>query len=192
MKIAHWKPIQIEDLPLLPVLGLALAYAALAIPAWHTLPASSAVVLASAGLAGVLIVLSVIDLKTFRLPDILTLPLILAGIALAGYLGWDSFEWRLASAALGFGSAYLVAHLYEAVRGRSGLGLGDAKLYAASGAWVGGEGLITVLLYACIAALLAILTARVRNANVTQSTAIPFGPFLAAGTWLVWLYGPLA
>ena len=192
MKIAHWKPIQIEDLPPLPVFALALAYAALALPAWHTLPTSRSVALASAALAGMLIVLSVIDLKTFRLPDILTLPLTLTGIALAGSLGWDSFEWRIASAALGFGSAYLVAYLYEAVRGRSGLGMGDAKLFAASGAWVGGEGLITVLLYACVTALLAILTARARNTSVTKSTAIPFGPFLAAGTWLVWLYGPLA
>ncbi len=164
----------------------------MAVPAGLELAMPRSVVLASVALAGVLIALSAIDLKSFRLPDVLTLPLILAGIVLAGLLEWDSPVSRAAASALGFGLAYLVARTYEAVRGRGGLGLGDAKLFAASGAWVGAAGLATVVLYACATALLALLVAHARKADLSLTTAIPFGPFLAAGTWLVWLYGPLA
>jgi leader peptidase (prepilin peptidase) / N-methyltransferase len=151
---------------------------------------NSAVVAASLGFALALVLLSAIDLRTFRLPDALTLPLCLAGIVLAGALGWDSYAWRVASALIGFGSTYLVACAYERLRGLSGLGLGDAKLLAASGAWLGAQALPAVVLYACGAALLAIGVAYLRNHPLDRTTKLPFGPFLAGGTWLVWLYGP--
>jgi leader peptidase (prepilin peptidase) / N-methyltransferase len=192
MTTAASRPDYKDLLSLQAVTPLAAAYSLLALPAALELAMPRSAIVASVGLGAALVVLSVIDLKTFRLPDVLTLPLILAGIALAGILGWDTFGWRAASAALGFGSAYAVAQIYQAVRGRNGLGLGDAKLFAASGAWVGGGGLASVVLYACAAALIALLVARLRKANLSMTTAIPFGPFLAAGTWLVWLYGPLA
>ena len=192
MKAALVSRIGTADLPPAWVAGLAVTYGALALPAGLDSAMPRSAVAASVVLAAALIVLSVIDLKTFRLPDMLTLPLIAAGIVLAGHLGWDSTGWRIASAALGSGSAYLVARAYEAVRGRSGLGLGDAKLMAASGAWAGGEGLASVVLYACAAALVAVAASQMRKSSMSLSTAIPFGPFLAAGTWLVWLYGPLA
>lgn len=191
MKIAMWLSIPPDALPLRQVAALAAAYAALALPVFLERAMPQTVVLASLLLAVTLIVLSVVDLNTYRLPDMLTLPLMLTGIVLAWLLGWDSGLWRIASAALGFGSAYAVARLYETVRGRSGLGMGDAKLFAAAGAWVGAGSLASVLLYACAAALLASLVAHVRKSNLSLATAIPFGPFLAAGIWLVWLYGPL-
>lgn len=179
-------------LPVSWAVALTAAYGALAVPAaMSTRPMSSSALLASIILAAALIALTIIDLKSFRLPDFLTLPLMLTGIGLAWALGWDSASWRLASAAIGLGAAYLTAQTYEALRGRSGLGLGDAKLFAAAGAWTGAEGLASVLLYACATALLAVLIAWIRQHNLSMAAAIPFGPFLAAGTWLVWLYGPL-
>ena len=184
---ALWDPLR----PL-PLAAIAMIYFVLAIPAAADKPMPASAAAVSLMLAAVLIVLSLIDLKTFRLPDSLTLPLIAAGILTAAYLGSGTVAWRTISAAIGFASAYGVAKTYEAVRGRSGLGLGDVKLYAAAGAWVGGEGLITVLLYACCTALLAITASRQRHGGKAQGTdAIPFGPFLAAGIWLVWLYGPI-
>ena len=185
-----WPSSLVHTLPPKTLAGLAAVYAALALPAAPAMPVSA--LLASAVLAAALIVLTVIDLETMRLPNTITVPLALAGLALTGLLGWDSIAWRLASAAIGFGAAYLTAHAYLALRGRSGLGLGDAKLLAASGAWVGAEGLTTVVLYACGAALLAASLSHVRRGSLSRTTAIPFGPFLAAGTWLVWLYGPVS
>jgi leader peptidase (prepilin peptidase)/N-methyltransferase len=71
------------------------------------------------------------------------------------------------------------------------MGLGDAKLLAASGAWLGAEGLPGVLLWASGSALVGILIARWRGETLSASTRVPFGPFLAFGTWLVWVYGPV-
>ena len=185
-KAARWLPVVLSGV-----------YAALALPAAieHTMPAPVALI--SVLFAAVLIALSIVDLKSLRLPDVLTLPLIASGIVLAGVFNWDSFPWRIISAGLGFCSAYGVARIYEYLRGQSGLGLGDAKLFAASGAWVGASGLASVLLYACLTALMAAVVSHWRQSRlgrpgVSLNSAIPFGPFLAAGTWVVWLYGPLA
>jgi prepilin signal peptidase PulO-like enzyme (type II secretory pathway) len=48
-----------------------------------------------------------------------------------------------------------------------------------------------VLLWATGSALMCVLLAARRNARLTGASHLPFGPFLAFGTWLVWLYGPL-
>lgn len=176
------------------VLALAVAglYAAAAMPAFLVMPPlPGADVVAGAGLAAVLIALSVIDLRQWRLPDALTLPLVLAGILCAAVLGWDTPEARAAAAAAGFLVFALIGWAYRRVRGFDGLGLGDAKLLAASGAWTGLAGLPSVVLAACGLAGLSVLIMYLRGESVGRQTGVPFGPFLAAGTWLVWLYGPL-
>jgi prepilin signal peptidase PulO-like enzyme (type II secretory pathway) len=85
----------------------------------------------------------------------------------------------------------LVDQVYRAWRGISGIGRGDAKLFAASGAWLGAHALPVVLLGACASALLVLLAAHMLGRRLEARTAIPFGPFLAFGTWLVWCLGPL-
>jgi leader peptidase (prepilin peptidase)/N-methyltransferase len=103
---------------------------------------------------------------------------------------WDGgVVWRIASAAAGFAALFAVAWGYRALRGRAGLGLGDAKLLAAAGAWLGMEALPSVMLWACGSALLAVLIAAAFRLPVEGATRIPFGPFLALGFWIVWLYG---
>ncbi|HRK95681.1 MAG TPA: hypothetical protein PK694_05105, partial [Rhodospirillales bacterium] len=54
------------------------------------------------------------------------------------------------------------------------------------------QGLASVILIGSLAALAAVGVAAALRRSVTASTAIPFGPFLAFGLWLTWLYGPLA
>jgi leader peptidase (prepilin peptidase)/N-methyltransferase len=71
---------------------------------------------------------------------------------------------------------------------RAGLGLGDAKLFAAAGAWLSLEGLPSVMVWVSCAALVAILLRQ----PVEATTRAPFGPYLAFGFWVVWLYGPIA
>ena len=176
------------------VLALAVGglYAAAAAPAFLVMPPLPlADALAGAGLAAMLIALSVVDLRQWRLPDALTLPLVLAGILCAAALGWDTPEARAAAAAAGFLVFALIGWAYRRVRGIDGLGLGDAKLLAASGAWVGLAALPSVVLAACGLAGLWLLVMHVKGAALSRHSGLPFGPLLAAGTWLVWLYGPL-
>jgi leader peptidase (prepilin peptidase)/N-methyltransferase len=79
----------------------------------------------------------------------------------------------------------LLGAVFRRLRGREGLGQGDAKLLAAGGAWVGAWQLPDVLLAAACSALAYAF----RKGKPDAAERIPFGPFLAAGIWLMWLYG---
>lgn len=149
------------------------------------------VVLLSSVLALTLAALSAIDLDVYRLPDALTLPLTALGVAATPLVMEASLWWQAASALLGFAVLAGVAFAYAKLRGRPGLGLGDAKLLAAAGAWLGMQALPSVLLLACGSALLGLLIRGWRTGSLSATSRVPFGPFLAFGTWLVWLYGPL-
>jgi leader peptidase (prepilin peptidase)/N-methyltransferase len=98
---------------------------------------------------------------------------------------------HLIGAAAGFAVFAGIAAIYRRLRGREGLGLGDAKLLAALGAWVGWQGLPTIVLYAALAGLLWAIAGALRGAPLHARHRIPFGPFLSLAGWLVWLYGPL-
>ncbi|MBA4131491.1 MAG: prepilin peptidase [Hyphomicrobium sp.] len=167
------------------------AYAGIAVPAFAWGAARPATeIVAGAVLAAGLIAGSVIDLRTLRLPDWVTLPLAAAGIIIAHVLAWVDGLERLLAAVTGFVILALVRDVYFRWRQRHGLGLGDAKLLAAAGAWTGLAALPAVVLWACALALAAVAAWASSGQRVTSATAIPFGPFLAAGTWIVWLYGP--
>jgi leader peptidase (prepilin peptidase)/N-methyltransferase len=97
---------------------------------------------------------------------------------------------RALGAALGYLSLLAVAALYRALRGRDGLGRGDAKLLAASGAWLGASALPQVILLAALSALAAAGCLWLAGAKLGAHSALPFGPSLALATWLLWLCGP--
>jgi len=139
-----------------------------------------------------LLALGWIDWRRTVLPDVLTLPLIVLGVVAAWALAPDELRDRVAGAACGYLGLWLVALIYRRLRGRDGLGLGDAKLLAAAGAWVGASGLPSVLAGAALAALAAAGGLTLAGTRLDRHSALPFGPFLAAATWLVWLFGPIA
>jgi leader peptidase (prepilin peptidase)/N-methyltransferase len=138
-----------------------------------------------------LLALAVMDLRAFILADALTLPLIAA--PLLAVLLWvpEELIWHTLGAAAGFGLMIGVAQLYKALRGRDGLGMGDAKLMAAAGAWTGLESIGTVLLYGTLASLVLVGLMRIAGRQFDAATPVPFGAGLALGFWLTWLYGPL-
>jgi leader peptidase (prepilin peptidase)/N-methyltransferase len=138
-----------------------------------------------------LLALAWIDLRSWLLPDALTLPLIIAGLAAAFLFNPDLLTERALGAALGYLSLTAIAALYRALRGREGLGGGDAKLLAASGAWLGAAALPQVILLAALSALAAAAGLRIAGVRLGIHSALPFGPFLALATWVLWLLGPL-
>ncbi len=142
-------------------------------------------------LGWVLLALAAIDFRDGILPDILTLPLIALGLAATYFLApWQMLDSAIGAAA-GFAIFASVRWLYRRLRGREGLGLGDAKLLAASGAWVTWTGLPSVVLIAAAAGLGLALVMHLRGERLTFSQRLAFGPALCLGTWLVWLYGPI-
>jgi leader peptidase (prepilin peptidase)/N-methyltransferase len=139
------------------------------------------------GLGASLLTLAAIDARLRRLPDPITLPLALAGLLVA--LASAAPAWsHLLGAAAGYGLITGLAFAYRQLRGRDGIGLGDAKLLAAAGAWLGWRSLPMVILGACLVSLGALLTMALRGRRLTGQDALPFGPPLALSFWIVWLW----
>jgi leader peptidase (prepilin peptidase)/N-methyltransferase len=138
-------------------------------------------------LVAALIALAVIDIRTYRLPDWLTLPLIPAGLAAAWWLG-ETLWLHALGAVAGYGVLVALEKTYEKMRGRPGLGRGDAKLFAAGGAWCGLTALPLVLLAASVSALIWVMSLRLAaGVEVRADTMIAFGPFLGFGIGFIFI-----
>lgn len=166
---------------------------ALAVTTWAAVETAGWLWVVSSALGWALLALALADLRSGRLPDMLTLPLIPAGLLACARIEPLHLPDHVAGAMLGFIALAGLRVAYRRLRGRDGLGLGDAKLMAALGAWVSWRGLPSVLLFASLFALAVVLMVALRRGRCPPATAaIPFGPYLAAGGWLVWLYGPIS
>ncbi len=169
----------------------AIELAALGIALWSAWLAVDWLLWPSCLLGWLLLALAAIDLRCFLLPDFLTLPLLAGGLLLCAVAEPASLVPHALAAALGFAFVVALRQAYWRLRRREGIGLGDAKLLAAAGAWVSWEGLASVLLVASVAALASTLLRYKRGSSISLVDRVPFGAFLCLGTWLVWLYGPL-
>lgn len=166
-----------------------LAAVAVAAGATLALPdADAAALWVDCALGWCLLALAWIDWDHLRLPDALTLPLVVAGLLATWALEPEAAADHAAAAALAYLAFRGIALAYRVLRGREGLGQGDAKLLAASGAWVGLAGLPNVVLGAAVAALAATLGQRAFGRHAAD-VPIPFGPYLALATWVVRVYG---
>lgn len=163
--------------PLVELAGLALAALAVAVDPGRALVACA--------LGWPLLALAWIDIETMTLPDALTLPLIVGGIAQAAWLAPQMLGDRALGATFGWGVLTLIGQCYRRLRGVDGLGGGDARLLAAGGAWLGWQALPDVVLLASLVAILVALALRLR-----AHARLPFGPFLAASIWLLFLMRP--
>jgi prepilin signal peptidase PulO-like enzyme (type II secretory pathway) len=134
-------------------------------------------------LIAMLVALTIIDARSYRLPDILTLPLIGLGVLQAFVL---KLSWvdSLIGAVIGYAAFVVIEIGFKKLRGKDGLGRGDAKLLAAGGAWCGWSGLPLIVLIGSFMALIALLFPSFRRRS--ESGRIPFGPFLALGIACVW------
>lgn len=165
--------------------------AALGMALWAAWLATDWLLWPSCVLGWLLLALAAIDWRCFLLPDFLTLPLLGCGLLLWAVAQPAELASHAIGAAVGLAFILAVRWVYRRLRRREGIGLGDAKLLAASGAWVSWEGLPSVLLVASVAALASSLLRYKRSGSISLVDPVSFGTFLCLGTWLVWLYGPL-
>jgi len=132
---------------------------------------------------------SAVDVDRFILPDILTLGLVVAGLATHAIGATPEAQLDAAIGAVtGYGALALTALAYRRLRGRDGVGLGDAKLLAAAGAWLGWQALPGVLLGASAAGLLWALPGLVGRRGTGMAAVLPFGPFISLAFYGVWLF----
>lgn len=140
-------------------------------------------------LASLLLALTYIDIKSFRLPNMLTFPLIVLGLGQAFILDLPLKD-HIIGAVIGYSAFVIIEQGFLKFRGYPGLGRGDAKLLAGGGAWTGWFGLPYIVLMASLAGLslifVGLLTGRFKGKNMKQ-LAIPFGPFLSLAIFLVWI-----
>jgi leader peptidase (prepilin peptidase)/N-methyltransferase len=167
--------------------AIELAAASIALAAFVT-DSDGARLWIDAGLGWALLCAAWIDFETFRLPDLLTLPLILAGLGVTYALQPAALYNHAAAAALGYSGFRLLDLAYLTLRHRHGLGQGDAKLLAAAGAWTG----LLVLPYiiataGLIGIAMALLAARPDGLRRDQRVA--FGPALALA-FFIWRLFP--
>ncbi|HVY17111.1 MAG TPA: A24 family peptidase [Rhodopila sp.] len=162
--------------------------AAVAVVGWSATAMRGADLWLSCIFGWTLLTLAWIDLRTLTLPDCLTLPLVLTGLGAMAWLNPADLPNHALAAALGYLLLFGTAWVYRVLRGRDGIGLGDAKLLAALGAWLGLESLPMVLFVGACLGLLAAIALRLSGREVSAATAIPFGPCLALSGWLLWLY----
>lgn len=164
---------------------------ALLVALWAASVSAGLALWAGCVLGWILLTLAAIDIRDGILPDILTLPLIVLGFVATHFLApWQMLDSAIGTV-VGFAIFALIRWLYRRLRGREGMGLGDAKLLAASGAWVAWNGLPSVVLIAALAGLVMALVVARNAKQLTLNQRVPFGPALCLGTWLVWLYGPI-
>jgi leader peptidase (prepilin peptidase)/N-methyltransferase len=144
------------------------------------------------GLGWTLLTLAWIDVTSLLLPDVLTLPLLLAGLLVTFVQAPEALVDHSLAAVVAYLSLQALAFGYRRLRGREGLGGGDAKLLAAAGAWCGLQALPFVVLTSAVIGLLVALGLVLTGRGMTSRTQIPFGPCIALAFWLVWLQGSLA
>ena len=123
-------------------------------------------------------------LQTHLLPDALTLPLLWAGLLFQWFGGWIALHDAVAGAAAGYAVLWLIWAAFRGCTGRDGIGFGDFKLAAATGAWLGIEALPWALLVAsCVACLVTgvVACSGILSSRRPCSEPLAFGPYLALG-----------
>lgn len=134
-----------------------------------------------------LLVLGVIDLRHRILPNVITLPGTAAGLVLSAGLPPGPGD-ALAGAAVGAGVLLAIAGLYHRIRGIEGVGMGDVKMLAMIGAFLGWQAVLLTLLMASLLGSLAGV-AIVAAGRGDARYPLPFGSFLAVAAFVATVVG---
>jgi leader peptidase (prepilin peptidase)/N-methyltransferase len=147
------------------------------------------------------------DLEELILPDELTLGGIGAGLVFSFGLPMDSFfmrlllpaEWGARVHSLGesllamlvaAGSLWLVGEVYYRVRKVEGLGLGDVKMVAMIGSFLGLHGTLFTLILGSVIGSVVGLALVVLLRKDARTYELPFGSFLGVGALITGVWGP--
>jgi leader peptidase (prepilin peptidase)/N-methyltransferase len=135
-----------------------------------------------------LVTIAFIDFHHKIIPDVLSLPGIIAGYATTFILGHISWLDSLFGIIAGGGSLFIVAFIYAHLTGREGMGGGDIKLLAMIGAWIGWRPLpLVVLISSLTGAVVGAVSLLLAGKGLRAK--IPFGPFLSLGALVYFFFG---
>ena len=126
-----------------------------------------------------MIALFVIDLQHRILPNVITLPGVVIGVA-ASLLFEPGWRASLIGVVVGGGALWAVGEAYFRIRGEEGMGMGDVKMLAMIGAFLGWQLMLVTLLIASLAGSVFGGGMILLNRG-SMKYALPLGSFLAAG-----------
>lgn len=158
-----------------------------------------------------LVAITYIDLDEMVIPDALTLPAIVIGLAGAYFfpdwripglkLGWALMDWGVNSTRLislfgavfglflGGGLVWLIYNLYFLLRHKEGIGGGDFTLLAMIGVYLGYRGVLVSIFLGSVLGLAGALALALRNRRLEAQAAVPFGPFLSIAALIHLFFG---
>ena len=135
-----------------------------------------------------LVALGGIDLEHYILPDRLTWPGMAAGFLLSLFASWITWQESLLGIALGGGVLWIVSETWYRLKGVEGLGLGDVKMLAMIGAFLGWEGVVVTLFFSSLLGSLVGLTL-ILSGRMNLKSRLPFGVFLSLGALIALFLG---
>lgn len=144
---------------------------------------------AAAAFGAAMIALAGIDLEHYLLPDVITLPGIAVGLLISLGAGWIDWRDSLLGILVGGGGLWLMRQAWLLLRKEEGMGLGDVKMLAMVGAFLGWQGvLVTVFLGSLAGALLGLTL--IAAGRLDLGSRLPFGVFLAGAAIVALFAGP--
>ncbi len=143
--------------------------------------------LVAACFCALLLALALIDVEFFLLPDRLTYPGIVLGLLGSFGVSWTSPVTSVLGALLGAGILLLMIGIWLLVRREWGMGLGDVKMLAMVGAFLGIWGMFATLFLSTTAGAL-VGVALLRSGDGLK-TRLPFGVFLSIGAGVALFFG---
>ena len=143
-------------------------------------------------LAALMLAIAITDSRRYIIPNELTGAAVALALFRAGAIGADAdlhaVMWAVSRAAIVTVPLLGLMIGYRRWRGRDGLGLGDIKLAAVAGAWLGFVAIFAVIELAALSALGAyVVSGYLRKRPLKATAFLPFGLFLAPAIWIGWL-----
>ncbi len=144
---------------------------------------------AYAALASALLVIFFIDLDFQIIPDSVTLPGMVFGLAVSFAPGGIGIVSAGIGLLVGGGALYLMAVLGDWLFKKESMGGGDIKMCAMLGAFLGWQKVLFIFLSSAVIGLAVSIVVMIFSSKLRESRMIPFGPFLAAAAMLAMVYG---
>jgi leader peptidase (prepilin peptidase) / N-methyltransferase len=136
-----------------------------------------------------LIIVTFVDLDFQIIPDILSIPGIIAGIGASFFIPTISWIDSILGILAGGGFLFIIAVTYKWLTNRDGMGGGDIKLLAMVGAWLGWKAVPFILLISSfIGALIGSISLLLAKKSLRYK--IPFGPFISIAAVIYLFFGP--
>lgn len=140
-------------------------------------------------LSSALLAIFFIDIDYQIIPDFITIPGTVCGLAISWLPGGIGIVNALLGLLVGGGSLYLMAVIGDRIFRKESMGGGDIKMTAMLGAFLGWQQILLVFICSSVIGLVVSLTIMAFSRRLRETRTIPFGPYLAVAAGVAMVYG---